>query len=54
MLKIFLEVSDMCNNGLFGGNNCWCILLLILLLGGCGGSCGGGCGSDNNGCGCGC
>ena len=68
MLKLVREVLDMCNNGFFGGNNCWCIILVILLLFscgngcgnscgniGCGGSCGcnNGCGCDNN-CGCGC
>ncbi len=43
----------MCNS-CFDGNNCWCIILLvllfILLFNGCGNN---GCGCDNNnGCGC--
>ena len=47
----------MCNS-CFGGNNCWCIILVILLFvilcGGCGG-CNNDCGNcGNNGCGCGC
>ena len=47
----------MCNN-CFGGNNCWWIIILILLFCNCGGSmCGGtynngGCGCDNDRCGC--
>ena len=47
----------MCNNGCFGGNWCWIIILLILFCG-CGNSgtfsnngCGNHCGCDNN-CGC--
>ena len=46
----------MCNNGFFGGNYCWIIILLILFCG-CGnqgGMCynnGNNCGCDNN-CGC--
>ena len=54
--KKFLEVFIMCNNGFFGGNCCWIIILLILFCG-CGnnGMCGGNynnnCGCDNN-CGC--
>ena len=47
----------MCNN-CFGGNNCWWIIILILLFCGCGnnGMCGSNygndrCGCDNN-CGC--
>ncbi len=45
----------MCNNG-FGGNNCWWIIILILLFCNCGGNmCGNytnnNCGCDNN-CGC--
>ena len=42
----------MCNNG-FGGNNCWWIIILILLFCNCGGSmCGNNCGCDNDRCGC--
>ena len=43
----------MCNNG-FCGNNCWWIIILILLFCGCGKN--GLCGSTytNNGCSCGC
>ena len=48
----------MCNNG-FGGNNCWSIIILILLFTCCGGnglcasnSCGHSCGCDNDRCGC--
>ncbi len=41
----------MCNNG----NNCWWIIILILLFCNCGGSlCGGNCGSTANYNGCGC
>ncbi len=55
-VKNFLEVFIMCNNGFFGGNCCWIIILLILFCG-CGnnGMCGtnfsNNCGCDNN-CGC--
>ena len=51
----------MCNNnGFFGGNYCWIIILLILFCG-CGnngmcganyGGCGNSCGYNNNNCGC--
>ena len=45
----------MCNNGFFGGNFCW-IIILILLLCNCGGNtlCGGCGGNDrcDNNCGC--
>ena len=49
------EVFGMCNNGC-GGNWCWIIILLILLCG-CGNSmgCGNSCGTvynGNNNCGC--
>ena len=44
------------NNGCFGGNIWWIIILLLIF--GCGNGCGNGCGcnNDNNcgGCGCGC
>ncbi|HNZ99305.1 MULTISPECIES: hypothetical protein [Ruminococcus] len=44
----------MCNS-CFGGNNCWCIILLVLLViilfSGCGNN---GCDCGNNNCGCGC
>lgn len=54
-LKQFrMEDVLMCNNGFFGGNNCWCIILVILLLFGCGGCGNTGCGSESNNCGCGC
>ena len=57
-VKISLEVFIMCNNGFFGGNYCWIIILLILFCG-CGNmggmtannGCGNNCGCDNN-CGC--
>ncbi len=48
----------MCNNnglcGCFGGNNCWWIIILILLFCNCGGNSGyNGCYNDNsNNCGC--
>ena len=49
----------MCNNGFFGGNYCWIIILLILFCG-CGNNgsmwsnnnCGNMCGSNYNNCGC--
>lgn len=45
----------MCNNG-FCGNNCWWIIILILLFCNCGGSLMGSgcnnCGCDNDRCGC--
>ena len=46
----------MCNNGFFGGNYCWIIILLILFCG-CGNgnanSCGNMCATNYNGnCGC--
>ena len=45
----------MCNNGFFGGNYCWIIILLILFCG-CGNSygnnCGNMCASNYNNCGC--
>ena len=37
----------MCNNGFFGGNYCWIIILLILFCG-CGNSYGNNCGCGNN------
>ena len=40
----------MCNNGFFGGNYCWIIILLILFCG-CGNQ-GGMCNHYNNNCGC--
>lgn len=48
----------MCNNGFFGcGNNCWWIIILILLFSCCGNGmgmsncgCGNNCGCDNNCC----
>ena len=46
----------MCNNnGFFGGNYCWIIILLILFCG-CGNNSNGMCANYNNGCGnnCGC
>ena len=59
--KKFLEVFFMWNNG-FCGNNCWWIIILVLLFCNCGGGCGttyggngcgNGCGNwDNNNCGC--
>ena len=45
----------MCNNGFFGGNSCWIIILLILFCGcgnGCGNNCGNMCASNYNNCGC--
>ena len=39
----------MCNNGFFGGNYCWIIILLILFCG-CGNN--GMCNHYNNNCGC--
>ena len=52
-----------CNNGCNGNNLCWLLLLLILLGGcgfgqlgcggSCGGNCGGGCGGSGSGCSCG-
>ena len=46
-VKNSLEVFIMCNNGFFGGNYCWIIILLILFCG-----CGNGCGSNySNNCG---
>ena len=44
------------NNGCFGGN-IWWIIILLLICGcgnGCGNTCGGGCGNDNGCGGCGC
>ena len=41
----------MCNNGFFGGNYCWIIILLILFCG-CGNGCGNMCASNYNSCGC--
>ena len=57
-VKKILEVFFMCNNGFFGGNYCWIIILLILFCG-CGNNggnmcysnCNNNCGCDNN-CGC--
>ena len=52
-----LEVLTMYNNG-FCGNNCWWIIILILLFCGCGnnglcgGNCSNNCGCDNDRCGC--
>ena len=46
-VKISLEVFIMCNNGFFGGNYCWIIILLILFCG-CGNSYGNNCGCGNN------
>ena len=47
----------MCNQGFWGGNCCWIIVILILCLvcGGCGNGCGcnNGCGNNCGGCGCG-
>lgn len=34
----------MCNNGFFGNNCCWIIILILLFCGGCG--------NFQNGCGC--
>ena len=46
----------MCNQGFWGGNCCWIIVILILCLvcGGCGNGCGStnGCGNNCGGCGC--
>ena len=43
----------MCNNnGLFGGNSCWGIIILLIVLWACCGN-NGGCG-NSGGCGCGC
>ncbi len=46
-----MEVDYMsCNNGFFGGNNLWTVIILIFLLcwlgggNGCGNVCGNGCG----------
>ena len=53
--KKFLEVFIMCNNGFFGGNCCWIIILLILFCGcgnGCGSNHGNMCSNYNNNCGC--
>ena len=44
--KILLEVFSMCNN-VFGSNNCWWIIILVLLF-----CCG--CGNQGNNCDCGC
>ena len=42
----------MCNNGFFGGNYCWIIILLILFCG-CGNNGGNMCSTySNNNCGC--
>ena len=43
------EVTSMCNNGCFGGNNCWWIIILILLFCNCGNF---NCCDNNNNCGC--
>lgn len=56
--KFHQEVRIMCNNGFFGcGNNCWWIIILILLFSCCGNGmgmsncgCGNNCGCDNNCC----
>ena len=54
---IIQEVLNMgCCNNSWGGNSCLWIILLIIILFGCGGnSCGCGCNNNcgcNNGCGC--
>ena len=49
----FSEVIFMCNNGMCG-NNCWWIIILLILFCGCGNNGLGGNSYSNNRCGCGC